>query len=154
MEFPLSLNSMVAHQWQCDHFGHLNARHYAAAFDDALFIFWSHGGVVIPDQGQPGTIPVTAKLAIEYQSEVKAGEVLHIEGQPIRIGAKSVTLALTMREAVTGRTVATAEVVEVFFDALARNSAPIPNPVRVTLEGARADDPSIPAMPGVSLKEP
>ena len=135
MQFPLTLNSLVAHQWQCDHFGHMNARHYASAFDDALFIFWSHAGVVIPDRGQPGTIPVTAQLKIDYLSEVKAGEILHIEGSPVRIGGKSVTLDLTMREAATGRTVATAEVVEVFFDAIARSSAPIPSDVRAALEG-------------------
>lgn len=136
MQFPLPLGAIVAHAWQCDHFGHLNARQYAAAFDDALFIFWAHIGVVIPDHGQPGTIPVSAQLKIDYLSEVKAGEVLQIDGQPTRIGGKSVTLTLTMRELRGGRTVATAEVVEVFFDALARNSAPIPDQVRSALQGS------------------
>ena len=134
MQFPLHLSSLVAHAWHCDHFGHVNARHYAAAFDDALFIFWSHAGVQIPGPGQPGTIPVTAQLKIDYRVEIKAGEILHIEGQPARIGSKSVTLALTMREAATGRIAATCEVVEVFFDALARDSAPIPDPIRARLK--------------------
>ncbi|REG34070.1 acyl-CoA thioester hydrolase [Paracoccus versutus] len=136
MRFPVPLNAVVAHRWHCDHFGHLNARHYAAAFDDAIFIFWSQAGVEVPPPGQPGVIPVTAQLKIEYRSEVTAGEVLAISGQPARIGGKSVTLALTMQEAATGRTVATCEVVEVFFDALARQSVPVPDPVRVALQGA------------------
>lgn len=136
MQFPATLNSLVAHQWHCDHFGHLNARHYAAAFDDALFIFWTHAGVEIPQPGQPGVIPVTAQLKIDYRSEVTAGQVLSILGQPLRIGGKSVTLALTMQEAATGRITATCEVVEVFFDALARQSAPVPDHVRAALQTA------------------
>lgn len=136
MQFPATLNSLVAHQWHCDHFGHLNARHYAAAFDDALFIFWTHAGVEIPQPGQPGVIPVTAQLKIDYRSEVTAGQVLSILGQPLRIGGKSVTLALTMQEATTGRIAATCEVVEVFFDALARQSAPVPDHVRAALHTA------------------
>jgi 2-(1,2-epoxy-1,2-dihydrophenyl)acetyl-CoA isomerase len=38
MTQDLRLTSIVAHAWHCDHFGHLNVRHYAAAFDDALFM--------------------------------------------------------------------------------------------------------------------
>lgn len=136
MRFPVPLNSVVAHQWHCDHFGHLNARHHAAAFDDAIFIFWTHAGVEIPPPGQPGVIPVSAQLKIDYRSEVMAGQILQISGQPVRIGGKSVTLALTMQEMTTGRTVATCEVVEVFFDALARQSAPVPDHVRAALQAA------------------
>lgn len=133
---PQTLGHVVAHQWLCDHFGHLNARHYAAAFDDAIFAFWAGYGATAPAPGKPGVFPVTARLAIDYCAEVLAGTVLRVTGQPVRIGGKSVTLELVLSDAATGVTVARCDVTEVFFDALSRQSAPVPDPIRTALAGA------------------
>lgn len=128
------VSSFVAHQWLCDHFGHLNARHYAAAFDDAVLVFWSAMGLVVPAPGAAGAIPVTARLAIDYHAEVLAGAVLDIDARIARIGGKSVTLRFEMRERPAGRRVASCETVEVFFDALERTSAVIPGQIRAALQ--------------------
>lgn len=128
------VSTFLAHQWHCDHFGHLNARHYAAAFDDAVFIFWNQLGLVIPGPGEAGQIPVTAKLGIEYLSEVTAGTVLRIGASVVRVGGKSVTIRFEMRDQPGDRLVATCETVEVFFDARARCSAAIPDHLRTALE--------------------
>jgi acyl-CoA thioester hydrolase len=117
-----AITSVVVHQWQCDHFGHLNVRNYAAMFDDALFVFWAkngfaHGG---------GVAPVTADLRISFRAEVLVGAVLSIRARVSRIGSKSATLTLDMLDEPTLELRATCEVVEVFFNTERRESCAIP----------------------------
>lgn len=130
------VSTFVAHQWLCDHFGHLNARHYAAAFDDAVLVFWNGMGLAVPAAGAAGAIPVTARLSIEYRSEVTAGAVLGIFAEVARIGGKSATIRFQMHERPLDRVVATCETVEVFMDALERSSAAIPDHIRAALSVA------------------
>ncbi|MCW2239416.1 acyl-CoA thioesterase [Azospirillum canadense] len=136
MAEPLFLNSIVAHQWHCDHFGHLNSRHYAAAFDDALFLFWGQLGAIIPGRDEAGTIPVTAEMRTTFQSETLVGTIANLRGRVLRVGGKSVSLRLEMVEAQSDRPLATCEVVEVFFDMQARESRPIPDALRDRLLAA------------------
>ncbi|SIQ61485.1 (3S)-malyl-CoA thioesterase [Paracoccus thiocyanatus] len=140
MEY-VPVSTWLAHQWQCDHFGHMNARHYAAAFDDAVFLFWDRMGLVVPGPGEAGVIPVTARLTIDYHLEVVAGTALNILARIDRIGGKSVTVGFEMRESRTGRPVSTCETVEVFFDAVERQSRPIPAPIREALQRAASPVP-------------
>lgn len=133
MTQDLRLTSIVAHAWHCDHFGHLNVRHYAAAFDDALFIFWARLGLPTPVQGQPATIPVTASTRTDFRAEIGVGTVAALYGRPLTVGGKSVTLAFDLRDEASGTVFATCEVVEVFFDMQARDSRPIPDSLRAAL---------------------
>jgi acyl-CoA thioester hydrolase len=130
MAESLLLSSVVAHQWQCDHFGHLNVRHYAAAFDDALFIFWKRLGLTVPALGSPGTMPVTAEVRTSFASEAVAGTVAKVHGKVLRVGSKSVTFRMELTEERTDRLLASCEAVEVFFDMQARTSSPIPEDLR------------------------
>jgi acyl-CoA thioester hydrolase len=117
----------VFHAWHCDHFGHVNTRHYAAAFDDAVFAFWAGFGV-----GQGKVVPVTASQTTTYVSEAMAGTIVSIAVVPARVGGKSVTLTLTMTE-LGGTVLSTCDVVEVFFDKSTRQSAAMPESVRAAL---------------------
>lgn len=132
----IPLSSIVVHQWQCDHFGHLNVRHYAAAFDDGVFVLWHRLGAVTPARGKPCTIPVTAETKTSFVSEAIAGAIARLEGQVLRVGSKSVTLRLEMLEERSGQLLASCEVVEVFFDMQARQSRPIPSALRTRLMAA------------------
>jgi acyl-CoA thioester hydrolase len=129
----LPLGSIVAHQWQCDHFGHLNVRHYAAAFDDAIFILWKRLGLTFPVLGTPGTMPVTAEIKATFASETVAGTIGNVHGRVLRVGSKSVVLGLEMTEEGSGRLFASCEAVEVFFDMQARVSCRIPEDLRSRL---------------------
>lgn len=119
----------VFHNWHCDHFGHANVRHYAAAFDDAVFAFWSMMGA-----DKSGIVPVTAKQTTTFSSEVQAGDVVKITATITRIGGKSATVQLAMQDAASQALRATCEVVEVFFDMDTRQSAQMPQDVRTALE--------------------
>ncbi|NVO24765.1 acyl-CoA thioesterase [Donghicola mangrovi] len=120
----------VFHNWHCDHFGHVNVRHYAGVFDDAIFAFWTRMGAA-----KSGIVPVTATITTAFKSEVQAGDVVQIMASVTRIGGKSATITLTMQDP-TGGIRATCEVVEVFFDMATRHSAPMPDAVRQALTEA------------------
>jgi acyl-CoA thioester hydrolase len=124
--------TVVFHNWHCDHFGHVNVRHYAAAFDDAIFAFWSIMGAA-----KSGIVPVTAQQTTSFSSEVQAGDVVEITAAITRLGGKSATVQLTMQDAASQALRATCEVVEVFFDMDTRQSAPLPQDVRTALEARR-----------------
>ena len=126
------LTRAVVHQWQCDHFGHLNVRHYAAIFDDAIFIFW---GQYRPLADQE-IAPVSAEIKIGFRFEILPGTIVVVRSRVERLGSKSVTLHLTMIEDGTEKLLSTCEVVEVFFNLRTRMSEHIPEAIRDALEKA------------------
>lgn len=126
----LDLTAQVFHQWQCDHYGHVNTRAYAAAFDDAIFAFWSR----TRDPSAGSAIPVTAEMKTAFVSEAAAGTVFAVRGSVVRVGTRSVTLRLEMSAVEpAGRLLASCDVVEVFFDPVERRSAAIPDGLRAHL---------------------
>ena len=126
------ITSFVAHTWFCDHFGHLNVRHYAAAFDDATFVFWSGIGF---RPGPDSPMPVTLEVKTSFRQETQVGSVVRIAAQVSKVGTKSVGLTFTMRDA-GGDVLALCEVVEVFMDPQSRRSCPIPAALREALLNA------------------
>jgi acyl-CoA thioester hydrolase len=123
------LTTAIVHQWQCDHFGHLNVRHYAALFDDAVFILWNRHG----RRAQDEIVPVTAELRLGFRSEVVAGTVVTIRSRIDRVGTKSVQVHFDMVDDRTNQVFATCDTVEVFFNRTSRKSEHIPEPVRESL---------------------
>jgi len=120
--------------WKCDHFGHMNVRFYAEAFDDASFHIWSVIGIPVSDLEDQGLIGVVASLKIDFLQEITVGQLYLIESAITRIGGKSFTYRERMIETHTGAVHATADMVEVFFDKQDRKAAPIPDRVRTLLE--------------------
>lgn len=131
----------VVHPWHHDHFGHMNVRHYAPFFDDAVYHIWTALGLSYARMGRDfGLHAVTAEARTRFLRELSAGDLIVVDGGIARVGTKSCAFHLRMRQAETGTLHATCDVVEVFFDPATRSSAPIPTPVRALLE--RHLDPS------------
>lgn len=131
----LELLRAVIHPWHHDQFGHMNVRHYAPFFDDAAFHVWTRTGVPYSEMiPQHGVHTVTAQTTTRFLRELKAGDLIVIDGAVSRIGNRSVTFHLRMLNADTGAVHATCEVVDVFFDPASRASAPMPAGVRERLE--------------------
>lgn len=120
--------------WKCDHFGHMNVRFYAEAFDDASFHIWSVIGIPIAELEAQGLIGVVASLKIDFLQEIRVGQLYVVESAITRVGSKSFTYRERLRETHSGVIHATADLVEVFFDKDARQAAPIPDDVRALLE--------------------
>lgn len=127
----------VAHAWMCDHLGHLNTRHYMAAFDDAMQHFFSALGY----RRKEGFGWADVKHQIEYKAEIRPGDLIHVECALVRIGSKSVTyeqrLVLTDTQTVAATNMATS----VLFDTEKREAVIAPQEIR--LNAARYTLPSV-----------
>lgn len=118
---------MPAH---CDHYGHMNVRHYAAFFDDAGWQLFPVLGLSLTDLRARGLGSVVATLAIDFHHEVTAGQLILITGAVTRVGQKSFSYELRMVDADSKTLCATQKTTEVCFDTRARKSAPWPDDVR------------------------
>ena len=131
----LDLLRGVIHPWHHDHFGHMNVRHYAPFFDDAVYHMWTRLGLPYSRmQAEHGVHTVSAQATTGFRQELVAGDLIVIDGAVARIGGKSCTLHLRMMHADTGALHATYDVVEVFFDPTTRRSATMPDAIRTRLE--------------------
>lgn len=125
----------VIHPWHLDHFGHMNVRHYAPFFDDAIYHAWAQLGLSYDQmQARYGIHAVTAQATTEFKRELVAGDLIVIDAAVARLGNRSCTFHLRMLQADTGTVHATYDVVEVFFDPTTRQSAPMPDAVRAALQ--------------------
>ena len=129
------LSRGVVHPWHHDHFGHMNVRHYAPFFDDAVYQIWTLMGLPYSEMIRDhGVHCVTASAKTNFVKELTAGDLIVISGTVSRVGGKSVTLELHMHHADTGDLHATYEIVEVFFSPETRGSTEMPSSVREKLE--------------------
>ncbi len=131
----LDLLRGVVHPWHHDHFGHMNVRHYAPFFDDAVYHMWTRLGLPYSAmQAEHGVHTVTARATTGFVRELTAGDLIAIDGAVQRIGTKSCGFHLRMLHADTGALHATYDVVEVFFDPRTRGSTAMPAAVRARLQ--------------------
>ncbi len=137
----MELLRAVVHPWHQDHFGHMNVRHYAPFFDDACYHMWTRLGLGYAQmQSEHGVHTVTAEGKTRFLRELKAGDLIVIDGGVSRIGTKSCVFHLRMLNADTGIVHATYDAVEVFFDPETRRSAPMPDALRAKLEKGLVTD--------------
>ena len=127
---------MPAH---CDHYGHLNVRHYAAFFDDAGWHVFAGAGVSLSDLNSRGLGTVVATLTIDFHHEITAGPLAAIRGAFTRVGSKSFEYALELYEADSTTRCATQKTVEVCFDTATRKSVPLPDDIRAKLTAMLPD---------------
>ena len=124
----------VVFPWHCDHLGHMNGRWYGHFFDDAGWHLWSQIGMSHVTFKERGIVTVVASIKTEFHHESAAGDLVLIKSAFTRIGEKSLTMSQRMINAESGVLYATQDVVEVFFDVVARKAAPMPQDIREKLE--------------------
>ena len=115
---------------QCDVYGHMNVRHYAAFFDDAGWHMLGKAGVSLKDLHARSLGSVVATLTIDFHHELTAGQLTLVTGAFTRAGGKSFGYEMRLYEADSMTHCATQKTVEVCFDMKARRSAPLPDEVR------------------------
>lgn len=112
----------------------MNVRHFAAFFDDAAYHMWTVLGLPYSQmQDEFGIHCVTAQATTNFLQELKAGDLIRIDGAVSRVGTKSCHFHMRMIHADTGALHATYDLVEVFFDPVSRASTEMPQPVRDAL---------------------
>jgi acyl-CoA thioester hydrolase len=127
------LHRSVVMPAQCDVYGHMNVRHYAALFDDAGWHMFGKAGVSLADLRARGLGSVVATLTIDFHHELKAGELTLITGAFTRVGDKSFSYEMRLYASDTMTHCATQKTVEVCFDTTARTSVRLPDDVRAKL---------------------
>ena len=132
----LTLTRGIVMPAQCDAYGHMNVRHYAAFFDDAGWHILAAGGVSLNDLRAKGLGSVVASLTIDFHHELTAGQLVLVTGAFTKVGQKSFQYELRLHEAESMTHCATQKTVEVCFDTKARASAPLPDEVRARIQRA------------------
>ena len=119
---------------QCDAYGHLNVRYYAAFFDDACWHIPRMAGVSLDEIRASGLGTVAATITIDFLHELRVGQLLLIKGAVTRVGTKSFSHEMRLYEADSLTHCATQKTVEVCFDTRARRSTPLPEKFRSALQ--------------------
>jgi acyl-CoA thioester hydrolase len=139
MRQPFEISRTIVMPAHCDHYGHMNVRHYAAFFDDAGWHMFARAGVSLSDLNSRRLGSVVARLTIEFHHEITAGQLAVITGAFTRVGTKSFEYALEMYEADSMTHCATQKTVEVCFDTSKRTSVRLPDDIRAKLAAMLTD---------------
>lgn len=116
----------VVHPWMCDAMGHMNVRHYTGLYDDCCW----HVLTFIMPSGESDAGWVAGTMTIEFLREVAPRAMLVLNPTVVRIGSKSISTRIEMRDASTGIHYSTGNFVSVLFDLKARTSLVLPDDVR------------------------
>lgn len=133
MEKWFDLYRAIVMPAQCDVYGHMNVRHYAACFDDAGWHFPRMAELSLEEIRARGLGTVVATLTIDFHHEIRAGQLVLIKGAVTRVGTKSFSHEMRLYEADSMTHCATQKTVEVCFDTKARKGVPLPEDVKVKL---------------------
>lgn len=119
----------AVHPWMCDAMGHMNVRHYTGLFDDCC---WHVLTYLLPPQAEDPHIGwVAATMKVDFAREVITRTMLILVPEITRVGSKSISTRIDMRDASTGLHYATANFVSVLFDLANRTSLTLPDSVRL-----------------------
>ena len=133
MEKWFELYRAIVMPAQCDVYGHMNVRHYAACFDDAGWHFPRMANLSLEEIRSRGLGTVVATLTIDFHHEIRAGQLVLIKGAVTRVGTKSFSHELRLYEADAMTHCATQKTVEVCFDTKARKGVALPEDVKANL---------------------
>jgi acyl-CoA thioester hydrolase len=115
---------------QCDVYGHMNVRYYAALFDEAGWHIPGMAGLKLEEIQARGLGTVVATLTIDFHHEIRSGQLVLIRGAVTRVGTKSFNHEMRLYAADSMTHCATQKTVEVCFDTKARRGVPLPEDMR------------------------
>ena len=119
---------------QCDIYGHMNVRYYAALFDEAGWHIPSFAGLSLAEIQSRGLGTVVASLTIDFLHEIRAGQLVLIKGAVTRVGNKSFSHEMRLYASDTMTHCATQKTVEVCFDTAARKGVALPEDIKASLQ--------------------
>ena len=128
-----------------DELGHMNMCYYLQVFMDA-----SDGTFpefYKPDYISRGKSLVCAEVHIVYKSEALKGDELEVVTQILDVDEKRLHIFQTMKQAVSGELLATAEQMLLHVDLEASKVTPFPGDLGDMLKAKHADDSSLPRPP-------
>jgi acyl-CoA thioester hydrolase len=128
-----------------DPLGHVNNAAYLTYLEQARMVLW-RGQLGFSwrrpgaGEGRRGEGFILARAEVDFRSQAHDGDVLEVRLALAAIGRSSVTYEYEVVDAASGRLVAAARTVQVWFDYDANRSAPIGEALRATLARPVADE--------------
>ncbi len=111
----------TAQPWFCDVMGHMNIRHYMAMFDESSYqLLYQVFGWTGNPENSSGQGWSDVKHVIEYQAELRAGDLVEVRGCITKVGNKSIGIRYEMLNSVKNEIAATLDCVCVLIDLEAR----------------------------------
>lgn len=121
----------TAHPWFCDVMGHMNIRHFMTMFDEAAYhLLFQVFGWSGNQDSSAGVGWADVRHVVEYQAEVRAGDLLEIRGCIAKVGTKSITIRYEMFNLANDELTATLECVCVLLDLKSRKSVALSDKFR------------------------
>ena len=129
------IQSVITHRgtiypWQCDHMGHMNVMWYTAKFDEASWQLLSRVGLSRARMQRESIGMAAVEQHLQYKRELRAGDAITVRSSVLEVNDKSVRVSHELRNDETGEVAATAVIVAVHIDAIARKALPLPEDVR------------------------
>ncbi len=107
----------MAQPWFCDVMGHMNIRHYMAMFDESSYqLLYQVFGWTGNPENSSGQGWSDVKHVIEYQAELRAGDLVEVRGCITKVGTKSIGIRYEMLNSVKNEIAATLDCVCVLID--------------------------------------
>lgn len=120
-----------------DAVGHVNNAVYLTYLEQARLAYW----MALTGSTDLRSIDIIlARVEIDYRTPVTFGETIDVSVRCVSMGRTSCTLELRLTEGASGRLVAEARNVLVYFDYASGRSRPIPDELRARV---RAQDPDV-----------
>ncbi|MEQ9643749.1 MAG: thioesterase family protein [Alphaproteobacteria bacterium] len=123
----------VVNAWECDVTEHLTVAYYFERFSDATILAMEAAGIGPTYMAETGRSVATVSCDVRYQSEFRAGGVLHIESAVLGVGDKTVRFGHRVIDSSTGAVATTLDQTCVHFDMAARKSLPFDDAQRQAL---------------------
>ncbi len=123
----------VVFPWHCDHYNHMNTRHYLGFFDDAGAHMMQALGYSLELDGRGDIGWADVEQTIKYRKEVCVGALLRITSSFLEIGSKTIKYRHTMANTSTDDVVATLDGVTVCFDLNKRRARALPENIKAKL---------------------
>ena len=120
-----------------DAMGHVNNATFITYLESARLAWWLK---TTRRTGLDALDLILARTEIDYRSQLNWGESVEVAVRCASMGAKSFVMEFRMTEPASGRLVAEARKVNVYFDFGANRSAPIPDEIRAHI---RTQDPEV-----------
>ena len=135
--FPSHRDAVFA--WQCDHFGHLNARFYIARVSDAAAVLFNRFGLPGPELVRRGWGSAGLEHHIRFLRELRAGDLVSVTTGLREVRNKTFRVLHRIANAESGETSATVEVVGCLLDLEGRKALVIPEDVRARMRALLVD---------------
>ena len=129
----------------CDPLGHVNNAVYLTYLEQARITLWrAQAGHLwrdrSPVEGSRGVGFILARAEVDFRSEAHDGDELEVRLSLAGFGRTSATYDYEIVHVASGRLVAAAKTVQVWYDYDAGRPVPIPDGTRTQLSAPAADD--------------